>query len=180
MRLFLSTICFFLFVNCQQSEIRRPINKNKKLFLKESAIRNKNRFEIEQELFKKFAENSSLEFSISEFGFWYAYKTKNEINAIIPKKGDHVTFSYKIEDLNNNLLYSEKDLGKVSFFVDEEDLIPAIRRGIKIMKEDEVVVFLFPSYLCFGYQGDGEKIGTNQPLKFTIKLIKLKQKKYES
>ncbi len=180
MRLFLLTIYFFLFVNCQQSEIRRPINKNKKLFLKESAIRNKNRFEIEQELFKKFAENSTLEFNISEFGFWYAYKTKNEIDGIIPKKGDHVTFLYKIEDLNNNLLYSENDLGKVSFFVDEEDLIPAIRRGIKIMKEDEVVVFLFPSYLCFGYQGDGEKIGTNQPLKFTIKLIKLKQKKYES
>jgi len=45
------------------------------------------------------------------------------------------------------------------------------------MKENEVVVFLFPSYLCYGYQGDGEKIGMNQPLKFTIKLLKLKQKK---
>tara|TARA_B100001996_G_scaffold144855_1_gene110231 strand:- start:3 stop:539 length:537 start_codon:yes stop_codon:yes gene_type:complete len=177
MRLFLLPICFLFFINCQESEIRRPSNKNKKLFLKESAIRNKNRFEIEQELFKKFAKNSTLEFNISEFGFWYAYKTKREINGAIPKKGDQVTFSYKIEDLNNNLIYSKKELGEVSFFIDEEDLIPALRRGIKIMKENEVVVFLFPSYLCFGYQGDGEKIGMNQPLKFTINLLKLKQKK---
>ena len=47
------------------------------------------------------------------------------------------------------------------------------------MKEDEVVVFLFPSTFAW-LSGDGEKIGTNQPLKFTIKLIKLKRKKYES
>ena len=80
MRLFLLSICFLIFINCQESEIRRPVNKNKKLFLKESAIRNKNRFEIEQELFKKFAENSMLEFSISEFGFWYAHKTGRKIN----------------------------------------------------------------------------------------------------
>ena len=104
MRLFLLSICFLIFINCQESEIRRPVNKNKKLFLKESAIRNKNRFEIEQELFKKFAENSMLEFSISEFGFWYAHKTGRKINGPIPKKGDQVSFSYKIEDLNNNLL----------------------------------------------------------------------------
>ena len=60
MRLFLLSICFLIFINCQESEIRRPVNKNKKLFLKESAIRNKNRFEIEQELFKKFAENYNV------------------------------------------------------------------------------------------------------------------------
>ena len=118
-----------------------------------------------------------LEFSISEFGFWYAHKTDRKISGPIPKKGDQVSFSYKIEDLNNNLLYSEKELGEVSFFIDEEDLIPALRKGIKIMKDNEVVVFLFPSFLCYGYQGDGEKIGMNQPLKFTIKLLKLKQKK---
>ena len=123
MRLFLLSICFLIFINCQESEIRRPVNKNKKLFLKESAIRNKNRFEIEQELFKKFAENSMLEFSISEFGFWYAHKTGRKINGPIPKKGDQVSFSYKIEDLNNNLLYSEKELGKVSFLIDEEGTV---------------------------------------------------------
>ena len=177
MKLFLAPIRFLLFINCQESEARRPINKKKKIFLKESAIRNKNRFEIEQGLFKKFVKNSELKFSVSEFGFWYAYKIEKKSDEIVPEKGDQVIFSYKIEDLNNNLLYSKKELGKVSFFVDEEDILPAFRRGIKLMKENEVVVFLFPSYLCYGYQGDGEKIGMNQPLKFTIELLKLKKKK---
>jgi FKBP-type peptidyl-prolyl cis-trans isomerase len=39
----------------------------------------------------------------------------------------------------------------------------------------EIGVFLFPSYLCYGYQGDGEKIGINQPLRFTIELLKLEK-----
>ena len=115
MRLFLLSICFLIFINCQESKIRRPVNKNKKLFLKESAIRNKNRFEIEQELFKKFAENSMLEFSISEFGFWYAHKTGRKINGPIPKKGDQVSFSYKIEDLNNNLLFRQQNKNETYF-----------------------------------------------------------------
>ena len=177
MKLSFLYICFLIFINCQESHPRRPINKKKKIFLKESAIRNKNKFEIEQELFKKFADNSQMKFSISEFGFWYSYRVQENSDRQIPEKGDQVTFSYRIEDLNNNLLYSKKELGNVSFFVDEEDVLPALRRGIKVMKENEVVVFLFPSYLCYGYQGDGEKIGMNQPLKFTIELLKLKKKK---
>jgi FKBP-type peptidyl-prolyl cis-trans isomerase len=45
------------------------------------------------------------------------------------------------------------------------------------MKSGDVAVFLFPSYLCFGYQGDGDKIGINQPLRFTIELLKLEKNK---
>lgn len=37
----------------------------------------------------------------------------------------------------------------------------------------EVVVFLFPSYLCYSYQGDADKIGVNQPLRFTIERLPL-------
>jgi len=43
--------------------------------------------------------------------------------------------------------------------------------GLRMMKAGEVVVFLFPSYLCYSYQGDGDKIGVNQPLRFTIERI---------
>jgi FKBP-type peptidyl-prolyl cis-trans isomerase len=40
-----------------------------------------------------------------------------------------------------------------------------------MMRTGEVVVFLFPSYLCYGYQGDEDKIGVNQPLRFTIERL---------
>ena len=102
-------------------------------------------------------------------------KKKNDSDETYPKKGDLVSFKYRIEDLNGNLIYDEKELGNVSFLIDQEDLIPALREGVKYLRPEEIGVFLFPSYLCYGYQGDGEKIGVNQPLRFTIELLKLKK-----
>jgi len=66
-------------------------------------------------------------------------------------------------------------LGEVSFFLDQKNLIPALREGVKYLRPEEIGVFLFPSYLCYGYRGDGEKIGINQPLRFTIELLKLEK-----
>jgi gliding motility-associated peptidyl-prolyl isomerase len=164
--------------SCGESEPRRPINKQKQIFLKESAKRNKSKINIEQNLFNKvIKKETTLKFNSSPLGFWYAFKKKGKIQAKKPIKGDRVTFEYRIEDLNQNLLYDEDQLGIVSFHVDQEDLIPALREGVKYMTEGDVVVFLFPSYLCFGYLGDGEKIGINKPLRFTIEMLKIEKNK---
>ena len=105
---------------------------------------------------------------------YFSMKKSSQINPL-PKKGDRVTFKYRIEDLSGNLLYDEKDLGNISFFIDQEDLIPALREGLKYLRSGEIGLFLFPSYLCYGYQGDGDKVGINQPLRFTIELLKLEK-----
>jgi gliding motility-associated peptidyl-prolyl isomerase len=171
-------ITVILFLGCKELETRRPINKQKQFFLKESAVRNKTTLSVEQTLFKKIIkQEQNLEFRISSKGFWYAFKKETNESLLVPERGDRVVFSYRIEDLNKNLLYDEKALGVVSFFIDQEDLIPALREGIKVMKSGDVAVFLFPSYLCYGYQGDGDKIGINQPLRFTIELLKLEKNK---
>ena len=73
------------------------------------------------------------------------------------------------------MLYNEEELGTVSFLVDQEDVIPALREGVKYLSEGNSGIFLFPSHLCYGYQGDREKIGSNQPLRITINLLTLKK-----
>lgn len=173
---FFLLISFTSLFGCQNLEPRRPINKQKQVFLKESAKRNKNIVAIEQALFQQHIEKEKkLDFSATPQGFWFAHQKKNKNNRVLPVKGDRVTFLYRIEDLNGNLLYDEKTLGEVSFFVDQEDLIPGLREGVKYLAMGEIGVFLFPSYLCYAYQGDGDKIGINQPLRFTITLLKLEK-----
>jgi len=49
--IFMLNVIFFL--GCKELEPRRPINKQKQFFLKESAIRNKNTLSVEQTLFRK-------------------------------------------------------------------------------------------------------------------------------
>ena len=56
--------------------------------------------------------------------------------------------------------------------IDKDDILPALREGVKVLREGETAKFLFPSFLCYGYIGDFNKIGINQPLIITINLLK--------
>ena len=162
----------FLFLSCYQENARYPIDHAKKSFLNNSAERNKLLLAREEIMIKKALEKeNSLTFKLSEKGFFYAYMSKSSEKKSLPTKGERVIFKYKIEDLEKKIIYGYKELGIVEYSVDEENLLPALREGIRLMKSGEKILFFFPSYLCYGYQGDGEKIGNNQPLRFTIERL---------
>ncbi len=157
--------------SCTEIPVRKPINTSKKTFLEGSVERNIKINKRQQQRFKKIiARDSLLNYKSSATGFWYAYILYSK-NRVVPKRGDMVSFNYKIEDLNGSTLYDEMELGTVNYLVDKEELLPALRLAIKFLSLNEVATFLFPSYLCYGYQGDGEKVEINQPLRITIKLI---------
>lgn len=157
--------------SCLQHQARKPVNSSKSSFLKESVERNKSIIKSQQLQFKRIIEKDSvLEYNVSGTGFWYAY-IKTTKNRVFPKKGDLVRFSYEIKSLDGVLLYNETELDTVDYLVDKEDILPALREAVKLLSENEIASFLFPSYLCYGYQGDDEKVGVNQALRMTIKLI---------
>lgn len=164
------SICFF---SCAQIEPRMPLNKGRTVFLNSSALRNKQLLVQEEKMLLESAKKDSLlNFIKSEAGYLYAYLEKTAINEPLPQKGDQVRFQYQIEDLQKNIIYDKESLGIVNYAIDEEELLPGLREALRIMRPNEVVVFLFPSYLCFSYQGDGDKIGISQPLRFTIERLK--------
>ncbi|MDA8948462.1 gliding motility-associated peptidyl-prolyl isomerase GldI [Flavobacteriaceae bacterium] len=168
--LFVFLICFF---SCAQIEPREPLNKQRTIFLNSSALRNKQLLINEERLLmESAAKDSLLDFEKSEGGYLFAYKQKAVMETPYPQKGDQVRFQYQIEDLQKNIIYDKKSLGTVKYAIDEEELLPALREALRIMRPNEVAVFLFPSYLCYSYQGDGDKIGINQPLRFTIERLK--------
>ena len=74
----------------------------------------------------------------------------------------------------NTSLSTEKIIQNI--FVDKEELISGLQDGIKLLKEGEVVTFLFPSYKAYGYIGS-DRVEKNQPLVYEVELIKLNKKK---
>jgi gliding motility-associated peptidyl-prolyl isomerase len=171
---FLVIFSLLIFFGCNQHESREPNNKLNQNFLKESADRNKKIFSNEQIMIQNaILKDSTFQYKYSSSGFWYAFKKKSEKNNLKPSKGNKVEFNYIIEDLNSNILYSEEELGLVYYQIDQEDIIPALRQGVKLLTPGEIAVYLFPSYLCYSYQGDNEKIERNQPLRITIKLVSI-------
>ena len=159
-------------VACRQPVARKAINASENVFLKQSALRNKDRFAEEHKALKEAAENDGTHlYQQGSKGYYFAISSGKAQRTSPPEKGDWVEVDYQIENLDGTLIYAMEEIASEDFLVDQEDVLPALRVGVKHLRKGEVGVFLFPSYLCYGYQGDGDKIGVSQPLKMYIHLL---------
>lgn len=159
---------------CEGPIPRKPVEMRSGSFMKESVDRNKRLLAIEEKLIQDIIKNDSVHTYIATAsGFWYYYDTKNEGGLNTPQTDDMVTFTYSIMNLENDIIYSEQELGIKNYKVDKQDLFPGLRNGIKLLKEQEKATFIFPSSLAYGYLGDKNKIGINVPLKVTISILKI-------
>jgi|TARA_B110000971_G_C19964818_1_gene479685 gliding motility-associated peptidyl-prolyl isomerase len=165
-------IPLILISSCKLSEARRPISNNSGTFIDASIERNKqlNKFEYNQiETLIKASEKNVLN---SDYGFWYYYNNKIETTTKTPKFGDLVYYTYNVKTLSNEEIYSKKELSQQTYYIDQQELFSGLREGLKLMKEGEVVTFIFPSQKAYGYYGDNDQIGSNEPLICEVSLLK--------
>lgn len=162
-------LCF----GCKSPEARMPESVQSGSFLKESAERNKKLNEKEKNLIQSIIKNNpDKNYIASESGFWYYYNTKVESDTIQPEFGDIVDFDYNISDINGNEIY---DVENRTYVMDKQELFTGLREGLKLMKPEESVTFIFPSQKAYGYYGDDKKIGTNIPLICEVTLNTITQ-----
>ena len=81
-------------------------------------------------------------------------------------------YTYNVKTLKNKEIYSKKDLNQQTYYIDQQELFSGLREGLKLMKEGEVVTFIFPSQKAYGYYGDNDQIGRNEPLICEVSLLK--------
>lgn len=172
-----STYIIFVFVlltglaGCREPQARRAVSHSSGSFLKESAERNKKLIKGEEgKIDSIIKSNPEVKYFASQKGYWYHYEVKNETDTLRPKKGDVAYFDYEIKDLDGKVIYTQAELKPQKYVVDKQNIMMGLRHGIKLMKKTEKVTFLFPSHMAFGYHGDNNKIGTNEPIICTVTL----------
>jgi gliding motility-associated peptidyl-prolyl isomerase len=155
----------------QHQEARRPISQASGVFMKKSIERNKKLIAGEEgQIDSIIKSNPKIKYIASTKGYWYTYLVKNELDTLTPKKGDVAFFNYEVKDIKGNIIYSELELKSQTYAVDKQNIMTGLREGIKLMHKKEKVNFLFPSHIAYGYHGDNNKIGQNQPLICTVTL----------
>lgn len=160
----------------QKQEARRPLSQKSGEFMKKSIERNKKLNQGEENLIAAIIKKDTAnDYIASTKGYWYYYNAKNEKPTATPVKGDIAMFDYEIKDLTGKIIYSQKELKPQNYRVDKQDFLKGIQDGIKLMQKGEKVTFLFPSHMAFGYHGDDNRIGTNQPLLCTVTLNDIKK-----
>ncbi|MGG7034298.1 MAG: gliding motility-associated peptidyl-prolyl isomerase GldI [Flavobacterium sp.] len=162
--------------SCSQQQARRPISQTSGEFMKQSVIRNKKLIKGEEAQIDSIIKNNpNIQYIASQKGYWYTYEVKNEKDTLLPKKGDIAYFDYELKDLNGNVIYSDVELRPQIYRVDKQNIMMGLRDGIKLMRKNEKVTFLFPSHMGYGYHGDNKKIGPNVPLICTVTLNDFKK-----
>ncbi|MFY7672378.1 gliding motility-associated peptidyl-prolyl isomerase GldI [Tenacibaculum sp. MEBiC06402] len=167
------TIVLLSFVGCKELEARRPKEHSTKNFYEEVVAENKKLNALETRAIQSLLKKDTLTNYISSAnGFWYSYIKKDTLTSQTPVKGDEVTLNYNITTINDNTIY---DYQTRKYKIDQEDFVPGLREGIKLMKKGETITFVIPSYRAYGVTGDGNKIGMNQTLKSIVTLIEIKK-----
>jgi gliding motility-associated peptidyl-prolyl isomerase len=170
----LNSLLFFgiLFaIGCQDTIARRPKQHSSGSFMKESVVRNKKLVASEEKLIDSIIKsNPDKEYIASQKGYWYTYEIKNENDTLRPKRGDVAFFEYEIYDLTGNIIYTALELRPKDYLVDKEEIMIGLRDGIKLMRKNEKITFLFPSHIAYGYLGDKNRIGPNVPIICTVTL----------
>jgi gliding motility-associated peptidyl-prolyl isomerase len=169
-KLFIITI--LLFVSCKKPIPRPPINEKPALKVSTSVKLNFKLKKEQENIFKNIIKKDSLHtYYTSKHGFWYKYDKIGKGN-YFPKKGDKINYSIRIFDVQNHLIY---DTQEKTYWVDKQDIINGLEVGLKLMKLNDEVTFLFPSNVAFGFSGDQHKIAVNQPIIIKVKLNKIKK-----
>ena len=156
---------------------REPVSHERQKVDMQSVNTNRDLNRREEEYIKKMIASDSLhDYADSGHGFWYRYIRKNPKAEYLPQPGDVVTLQYEIRDLSDNVIYSKEENGIRKYKVDKENYFRGFREAVKLLKEGEEAVFLFPSNAAYGYHGDEKKIGTNVPLKVYLRILKVEKK----
>lgn len=175
MKLVLLIIATIVLIGCGGPEPRRPI-KVKSSSFNASVERSKKLLALEESMINTIITNDSLhEYRNSAAGAWYYYEQRNENATYTPQPDDLVTLTYNVMGFTNDTIYSQEEIGILKYKVDKQELFPGLRNSIKLLKEKETAIFLFPSSLAYGYHGDNNKIGINIPIKSRITILKIEK-----
>ncbi len=171
MKHFLLSFTLIFLVSCSQQKARKPISHSEGSFMKESAERNKKLVAGEEKVIDSIIKsNPSIKYFASKKGYWYTYVSKNETDTLTPKRGDIAYFDYEVKDIKGNVIYTKEELKPQVYAIDKQNIMSGLRDGIKLMRKNETVKFLFTSNNGYGYHGDNDKIETNESLICTVTL----------
>lgn len=169
-------IALLFLTQCKGPEPRRPVEVKSGSFLKESAERNRELLAQEERMIQGLIAADSLHNYLStDFGAWYYYDKELSDESPMPDADDLVSLNYNLVSFDNDTIYSKDEIGTIRFRVDKEEFFPGLRSSVKLLKAGETATFLYPSSLGYGYHGDGERVGTNVPLKSTISILEIEK-----
>ncbi|MGV4438836.1 FKBP-type peptidyl-prolyl cis-trans isomerase [Ornithobacterium rhinotracheale] len=159
---------------CTHNPPQYPSQYKKGGFMEYSKQFNRDLKNLENQYFEAYMQaHPSQEFVNTQSGF---KMTKTQLGEKNTQDNDTIVYTYVIKDLQDSVLYSASEIGKKKQVMGKAEMLIGIEYALKRMNAGEKATLLLPSSLAYGANGDGNKIGANEPLVIELELIENKNK----
>jgi FKBP-type peptidyl-prolyl cis-trans isomerase FkpA len=162
----LQYILYILFVSCNS----QPAQKKPELKDEELLKINKHNVNEEQEQIQDYIQRYN--YSMTETKTGLHYMNIKEGNGKQLTVNTEVELKYRIQFLDGTYCYSSDSSGTLQLKIGQSPEPTGLQEGLLHMKEGGKALMIIPSYLAYGVTGDGNKIGSNQSLVYTVEVIK--------
>ena len=116
------------------------------------------------------AHHDSMESTGSGLRYRIYSKGKGEKAGI----GKIVSIKYSVSLMNGGVCYSSKEKGLLCFNIGKGETIKGLEEGVSLLTLGDKAVFIIPSHLAYGIQGDDNKIPGRASLVYDVELIDVK------
>ena len=162
----------FMLLSCSEIQVRRPINNSKSVSFEESIRLNKALIRTESYKIQRFIDLDSVNtYDTTKNGVNYFFNKKEE-EGRIAKYQDLATIKYELKTLRGRTILRDSMVYKVG----KQDILKGIDEIVSILKENETITAIIPSYMAYGYYSNKEQgIEINQTLIGKITLINIEK-----
>ena len=133
-------------------------------------------FRQEEAKIQEYIERSGQEFTRTPYGFWFRVEGDADSLTGNFSVGDTVRYESRIETLDGECIYSSQQRGRRFFVVERSHEIAGLHYGIRYLQKGQSAVFLFPSYMAYGFSGDGNRIKGGWPIVFYVTTFSNEEK----
>lgn len=163
-------------INCKNKVIQYPVEyeNDRAKFMEFSQDINKMILNEDNELIEYYIEDSDQQFVKTSFGFWISNQGKSTES--MASLGDMIKYEYEVMDFEEKIIYSKEENGIKQTILGKENLPRGLHASLQLIEEGDSATALYPSFLAYGGYGDQNKVGSNMPLIFKIKVLDIQKK----
>lgn len=163
-------------VGCKSKIVQYPVNydDDRAKFMEFSQDRNKMILNEDNELIEAYIDDLGQVFEKTSYGFWISNSGKS--TETMANSGDYVKYEYEISNFDDQVIYSKEENGIKTAVLGKENLPRGLHVSLQLIEKGDSAIALYPSFLAYGGYGDQNKVGSNVPLIFKIKMLDIQKK----
>ena len=166
-------VLFFLLVSCGGNEDVH-VKKNVDDAVLKQALEKVNKFEVQKQTdeINQYVERHNWPMEKTGTGLRYMITYQGKGDSV--KTGDFVSVNYKISLLDGTVCYTTENDGEREFKVEQDNVESGLHEAVRLMNVGDKGVFILPSYMANGIQGDNDKIPPMSAIIVELEVLAVK------